>query len=512
MSDPVLLRHSVTTMLIPCALIVDEAPRAEGGAGHRAACMLRAVLMTLVLFLAGALNPVLAQRNAPDIPIVSGAYAIENVRIVQSPGRIIESGSVVIRDGLIESVGTDVTIPYDAQRIDGSGKIVYAAFIDGLSTTGVPKPKQESDLPPVPDRSSPPDDRAGIQPQRDVRDLLSADDKSIDELRSKGFGASHVVPHGRMLPGSGAIVLLAGDNAGDMVLRGDVSMFSQFQGARGMYPGTPMAMTAKMRQLFREARRRRTMQTNYETDPGGISRPEFDAVHYAFFPVIDGTKPVFYFVDDVLEIYRAIKLREDLGFNLMLGGLNEAFDAIDILKSADIPLFVTLNLPEKPDWMDAFKADSIQYILDNYDPEERTASYRDLEAEKRNLEARAFMSRAKYTGVASDLAEAGLQFGFATMGMKAKNIRKNIRELIENGLSEDDALAALTVNAAALLGLSGSLGTVDTGKIANLIVADGNVFADSTQYEYVFVDGKKFSYPKKEKKDKEEKPKDDEKP
>ena len=462
-------------------------------------CSTASVFAAFLLFLPG--TAALAQRNAPDIPAVSGAFAIENARIVQAPGRVIDSGTVVIRDGLIEAVGADIAIPYDAARIDGEGKTVYAAFIDGLSMIGVPKPKQKNDLPPVPDRSNPPDDRAGIQPQRDVRTLLASDEKSIDEYRKAGFGAAHIVPHGRMLPGSGAIILLAGENANAMVLSGDYSMYAQFEGARGMYPGTPMGMTAKMRQLYREAERRKAMQMNYDQDAAGTTRPEFDAVHYAFFPVIENTKPVFYYVDDVLEIYRALKLRDDLGFELMLGGLNESFDAIDILKSADVPLFVTLDLPEKPDWMKEFKADSIQYVLDNYDPEERTASYRDLEAERRNLEARAFLTRSRYAGAAADLKKAGLRFGFTTKGVKAKDLRENIRELIENGLSEDDALAALTVDAADLLGLGSSLGTIDAGKIANLIVADGDLFAKETQYEFVFVDGQKYAYPKKDEED-----------
>ncbi|TDI74550.1 MAG: hypothetical protein E2O84_05665, partial [Bacteroidetes bacterium] len=330
--------------------------------------------LVLVLFAGVTQQHAFAQRNAPDIPVVTGAIAIENARIVQAPGRIIESGTVVIRDGLIEAVGSNVTVPYDAERIDGSGKTIYAAFIDGLSNTGVPAPKTSNNLPAVPDRSNPPDDRAGIQPQRDVRDFISSEEKSIDKMRALGFGASHVVLQGRMLPGSSAIILHTGDSANEMILRGDVSMFSQFVGAQGMYPGTPMAIMSKMRQLYTEAGRRSQLETLYKESPAGATRPDFDAVHYAFFPVINGTQPIVYYVDDVLEIRRALTLQNELGFDLMLAGINEAFDAVDVLVEADVPLFVTLELPEKPDWMSEFKADSIQYILDNYDPDERTAS------------------------------------------------------------------------------------------------------------------------------------------
>ena len=453
----------------------------------------------VALFLASIpSSTALAQRDAADIPVVTKAVALEGVRIVQSPGRVIENGTVLIRNGLIEAVGENVDIPYDAERIAPDSMTVYAGFIDGLSSTGVPQPKEEEDLPPVPDRGNPPDDRAGIQPQRDVRSLLSADQKSIENLRKLGFGAAHVVPIGRMLPGSGAVVLLAGDEPRDMVLKGDASLFVQFQGARRMYPGTPMAMTAKFRQLFTEAKRRQQMVQLFESGTSGVPRPEFDEVHYAFFPVIDREKPVFFYVDDVLEIHRALKLQSILGFDLSLAGLHEGFDAVEALATSGAPLFVTLDLPKKPKWMSKLKRDSLETILAAYDDETRTATFRDVEAERRNLEARQVMSRDEFASVAAKLEAAGVSFGFTTRGAKTKDIRKNIREMIDRGLSEDAALAALTTHAAANLGLSESLGSVDVGKIANLIVADGPLFDANTKYQYVFVDGKKFFYEKSE--------------
>ena len=108
------------------------------------------------------------------------------------------------------------------------------------------------------------------------------------------------------------------------------------------------------------------------------------------------------------------------------------------------------------------------------------------------------MSRDEFASVAAKLEAAGVSFGFTTRGAKTKDIRKNIREMIDRGLSEDAALAALTTHAAANLGLSESLGSVDVGKIANLIVADGPLFDANTKYQYVFVDGKKFFYEKSE--------------
>ena len=448
-----------------------------------------------------ALVPLRAHAQTDDLPTVTRTYALENARIVQAPGRVIERGTVVLRNGLITAVGTDVEIPFDAERIAADSMVVYAGFIDGLSHAGIPKPKEDANRKRPDDPGNPPDDYAGIQPQRDARAMLVPGDKSVRELRKAGFGAAHTVPHGRMLPGSGALVLLSGDDPGAMILRGDVSLFAQFEAAPGVYPATPMGMMAKMRQLYREAERRRTIEKMYEEDPTGLERPPHDAVHEAFFPVIEGRKPVFFFVESALEGYRALRLRKDLGFPLALGGLEQSFDLIDALRDARAPLFFTLGLPKEPKKKAAAKKDSVETAMAaQYDPSIRTATYRDLEAERRNLEARQRMSREKYLRNAAMLHEAGLRFGFSTMDVKPADIHKNLRVMIENGLPEDAALAALTTDAADLLGLSAVLGSVDEGKIANLVVTTAPYFEEQAKIRYVFVDGVKYEYEIKEKK------------
>ena len=104
---------------------------------------------------------------------------------------------------------------------------VYAGFIDGLSRTGVVKPKEEpSNKEKVKDPGNPPADRAGITPQNDVRSFLNPGDKSIEEFRALGFTTAHVVPFGGMLPGNGAIISLGGKSADDMV--SDFEIFTVF--------------------------------------------------------------------------------------------------------------------------------------------------------------------------------------------------------------------------------------------------------------------------------------------
>ena len=188
------------------------------------------------------------------------AFAIENARIVQAPGRVIERGTVVVRNGLIEAVGTNVDVPYDAERIAGDSLTVYAGFIDGLSHTAMPEPKDDEEgnrsfgAPPgVEDPGNPPNDVAGIQPERRAAGLIEAGESSVEAMREIGFTAAHVVPQGGLLPGSGAVVLLTGGEAQAMILQKDASLAAQFEGAPGVYPATPMGIMAKLRNLYRES-------------------------------------------------------------------------------------------------------------------------------------------------------------------------------------------------------------------------------------------------------------------
>ena len=456
-------------------------------------------LFLIVAVFAGITLESQAQSN--DVPEVTRTFAIENARIVTAPGQVIERGTVVLRDGQIADVGRNVSIPFDAEIIAGDSLTVYAGFIDGLSHAGIPAPREQENgggqNQQQVNRANPSNERAGIQPERSAVELMNAEEASIASLRKAGFTVAHIVPRGRMLPGSGAVVSLAGDDVNDMVMRDDVSMFAQMEGARGVYPATPMGVMAKMRQLYREASRRQQIERQYASNQAGAARPEFDPVHYAFFPVIDGEKPVFMFADETLDIYRALRLQKALGYSLILGGLAQSFESVDLLLDADLPLFLTLKLPDEPaktesEQADTTKADPVEPPA--YDPSLHVTDHTAAQLEKKNLEARRLIFRNEFIATAATLYDAGLDFGFSAKDVKPEDIHKNIRMMIEKGLPADVALAALTTTSARLLGLSEYLGTVEPGKLANLVIADGSLFEEKTKIKYVFVDGQKFEY------------------
>lgn len=446
--------------------------------------------ITAIILLFCFLPAVASAQSLDSVAVATRTVAIEGARIVQKPGQVIRRGNVVIRDGLITAVGASVPIPSDAARIDGDSLTVYAGFIDGLSHAGMPAPPKTPTQ--KVSRANPPNDRAGIQPSRTALSQLDPSLKSVAELRKAGFTMAHVVPQGRMLPGKGAIVLLAGSTPESMILQQDVSLFAQLTGAQGVYPATPMGVMAKMRQLYREAARRQQMETLYASNTASMPRPEFDAAHYAFFPVLDGKQPVFMHTSGPLDIYRALRLQTTLGYSLVISGLYGGFESVDLLLDANLPLFLTLKMPDTP--KEKVMKDSVEVDITSYDPSLHVTDHTSTDNERINLDTRRRIFHNEYLATAATLYDAGLNFGFTTKDVKAADIHKNLKTMVEHGLPQDAALAALTTVPANILGLSRRAGSVEQGKLGNLVVTNGPLFEEDTKIMHVFVDGQRFSY------------------
>ncbi len=458
--------------------------------------------------------PARAQQPDPEIPRASRTYAITNARVVVAPGRVLERATVVVRDGLITGVGANVRAPFDAQVLRGDSLTVYAGFIDALGQAGLPRPQAAgaargpggaaaAQPQRVPDPAHPPRDRAGLQPERHASAMLQADDASVDAHRKQGFTLVHAVPYGGFLPGQGALVLLGSlrpnDPAGasPLVYRDDASLFTQFQNARGVYPSTPMGVMASWRELYRETARRGGLRTAYAQSPAGRERPVNDPVYDALTPVVNGRMPVFFYATSALEAHRALLLKRDLGFNLVLAGVPDAAEMTDRLKAARVPLLLTLGLPDEPktdSTRRGTRRDSLGPV-GGFDPGFRVGNYANIAGEKSNLEARVRASATVYTETAARLNREGVRFAFTSLGAKIPDVQKNVRRMIAAGLPEDVALAALTTQAADVLGVSSAFGTVEQGKVANLVVTKGSYFAPEGQVRTVFVDGDRFDYP-----------------
>ncbi|MBS1491734.1 MAG: amidohydrolase family protein [Bacteroidetes bacterium] len=440
---------------------------------------------TGILFLAigmFALRGAIAQDEKPVAP-VGRSYALTHVNIIPSPGKKIEKGTVVMKDGLITAVGTNVSIPSDAIIIKADSMYVYAGFIDGLSRTGVTKPKDEPGQPRPKDPGNPPAERAGITPQNDVRNWLNPSEKSVEELRNLGFTVSQVVPYGHFLPGTSAVILLSGKSSDEMVLVDQSGLYSELTGAQFIYPNTVMAVMAKWRDLYRNAMLTKNYQAMYAANRNALLRPQNDRIQEAFYPVIDQKIPVVFKAEGLLETQRVLTLKRDLGFSLTMGDLREGFLIMDKIKSSGAKLFLSLDLPDEGKKDDKKPKDKKDSVKTGTKP--KTA----LDLEKEGLEKRKKESIARLTAQAAEFSKAGMVFGFSVLTAKTKDIPANLRRMIAAGLTEEAALTALTTAPAKLLGLDDRLGTIENGKIANLVVSDKPYFNEKAKVRYVFVDG-----------------------
>lgn len=432
----------------------------------------------------------LAQSSEEALKPITRTYALKNATIVVKPGQTISNGTVVIKDGLIISAGQNVSIPADAKIIPADSMFVYAGFIDALSNAGIPRPEvrptagggpggggggqgqRQTGLNP----GSPPNDLAGIQPELQARNLIKPTEKSIEDLRKLGFTNAHVAPMGRMLPGSSALISLGGTAADNMVLKDNFAMISQLVGAQGLYPNTVIAVMSKFRELYKQAEQAKAHEKMYAANPAGMSRPEVDRSLQAFYPVIDKQRPICFVAPDLKSVYRVLALQQELKFPLILGGLRQAWPLADQLKAQNIPLILSLDLPK----------------MEKKEPAKKDTTAKDPELER--LEKRRADEMKLYESQAATFAGKSINFGFSTMNAKTADIREALRRMVKAGLKEDQALAALTTTPAAMFGVAQSLGTVEKGKIANLVVSKKSYFDEKSQIRYVFVDGTIYEF------------------
>lgn len=443
--------------------------------------------VTMLLLVLAMWIPGKAQSD--DIPRVSAAYALTNVTVVQEPGVTLENATVVIEHGLIQTVGAKVPVPTHARIIKCDSMYLYAGFIEGISHTGIPtkdsEDRRQGNEDRVEDPGNPPNDKAGITPEKSAVDLFMSSDRTVRDMRELGFTASHVVPRDGMLPGKGSLFLLGTGDADKLVIAENISLYAQFDPARRMYPGTTIGVMAKWRDLYREAEYLSKHKRLYKESGGGTTRPKYDKATEAMFDVVDGTIPVYFKVPDALDIHKAADLKESLGFEIAFCEVNESWYASERIQAMGAPSFVTMDLPDVP-----------KEKKDEDDDDSET------NPEREALEQRRAESVEKHFVQAAALARMGIPMAFSTLEVKSKDIHSNVRTMIEHGLNPDTALAAFTTFPAQILGVDDVMGTVTPGKMANVFVSNKPWFDEDSKVKYVFVEGEMFEYEIAEKKKK----------
>lgn len=412
-------------------------------------------------------------RNATE------TYAITNARIVTVAGANIERGTIVIRDGLIERVGASVQPPADARIIDGSGLSVYPGFIDALSNLGTPAPPPPQTATPgaplfltvgtTPGAPSAPNslNPVGLQPELEAANVIRAADTNMETWRNAGFTSALTAPRTGIFIGQSAFIQLAGDAPQAMILRAPVALHVGFTPLGfGTYPNSLMGVFAALRQALIDARRYEEANRIYERDPRGLRRPAQDRSLAALLPFLNGQSPVVMNANTEREINRALDLANEFKLKVIIAGAAESYKTVDRLRGQNVPVLLSLNYPKR-----------------------LTASVPEADPES----LRVLRLRVQAPRTAAQLLNAGVRVAFQSGGMTSiADFVTNAQKSVEQGLSRDAALRAMTLAPAEIFGLNNRIGSIETGKIANLTVTRGDVFSKGSTVAHVFIDGRQI--------------------
>ncbi len=417
------------------------------------------------------------------------AIAIRNAKIVTVSGAVIAKGTVVVRNGLIEDVGASVTIPADAEVIDGEGMTVYPGLVDALSTWGIPgaapaaagggrggrgaaAATPAAAAAPAAPPAKGPEDRPFTTSWIKAADEIQASDRRIESARSAGFTTAAVYPTRGFFAGQGSLVdLLSGEKVGQMVLIPSLGQYISLTrpgggggGMGGGFPSALMGVISYIRQIYLDAGHYQLVKDAYEKNPRGMQRPEYDR---ALEGVLE-SKRILLPANRWVEIDRMIHFAAELKQPAIYYGIREGFEdrSVKYLKDANATVLVSLRWPEKPR---------------DEDPEAEDP-YRQM------------VIREKAPTTPAVLKKNGIKFALYSDGLDApRDLQRAVKKAIDNGLSREDALRALTLSPAEIYGVQDRLGSIEKGKIANLVVTKGEIFYDRTKIQFVLVDGNKYT-------------------
>lgn len=432
--------------------------------------------MSVKLSLAALVLTLAVPGVRADAPHV---YAITKARIVTAAGAEIPSGTVVIRRQVIEAVGANVTPPADAYVIDGTGMTVYPGLIDM-------GPMGTLEVPAIPD---PRTFRTREELDRWWRanilraDVVASGHVKVDApemMKAAAAGVTTVLaaPGGEVIRGQSALVNvlppeddpqigdLVGTRRGQIVIRTPVALHVTLSGQPGRlrpYPESLMGIIAFARQSFLDAQHQAVVQAAYDKSKGGANRPADDPALTAMGPALAGRQPVAFEAQRAREIRRALAFAAEFKLDPIITGAREAGATAAELKAQNAKVILSLDYPTRPRGLAPDADESLETLR----------------------------QRAGAPKTAGQLENGGVLFAFASAGLKEPaDFVKNAARAVTAGLAPAAAVRALTINAATIAGVADRLGSLEAGKIANVIVTDGDLFGDKTTIKHVFIDGR----------------------
>jgi imidazolonepropionase-like amidohydrolase len=431
-----------------------------------------AVILVLAIAVSGAQMP------------SATPYAIRGARIVPVSGAAIASGNLVMRNGLIEAIGASAAIPDDAVVIDGAGLTVYPGLIDMGNAAAIDAPAA-SDAGggrggPVaaPGQSRESLERAKrltiLRPDYQAAEHVRIEGPELTRLAAAGITSVLATPGGNIFRGQSALVNVVAPpddpqigSVADIrstmtVVKAPVALHVNFNPGGGPYPASLLGAISFMRQSFMDAVWQRQALKYYEKNPA-TPRPVWDPALNGLLPAIDRQLPVAFDADEAREIARVLRLAKELNIRPIVTGGREADEMAADLKATNTAVIYTLNYPTRPRALPPGADEPIATLR----------------------------ARANAPKIPAALAKAGLTFAFESGGLaQPRDFVRNAARAVREGLPEDVALRALTLDAARIAGAADRVGSLEKGKIANVIVTSGGLFDDATRIRHVFVDGR----------------------
>ena len=382
--------------------------------------------------------------------------AITGGKIYPVSGPMIERGTVLMRDGRIVAVGADVAIPADAQRIDATGKIVTPGIVNATTALGLVEIGAVSGT-----RETTARGRDGIAAAFMPWEGLNPASVLLGPARDGGITSAVIVPQGGLISGQAAVIHIVPGTASDLILRAPVAMVASL----GQVNGMPRAETImRLREILSDARVYRIRRADFEraqTRPLAASRLDLEAL----LPVLDGKEPLLINADKASDIDAALRLAREFTFRLIIGGGAEAWQIADRLAAAKVPVLTGAmnNIP---------------------------GSFASLGQRQENA---GILARAGVTVLLVGNAGGGDEEAF-----NVRNVRYEAGNAVAYGMEWNAALRAITLSPAEVFGVADRVGSLQAGKMADVVVWSGDPFEFASQPERVFVRGVQTTTPSRQ--------------
>jgi imidazolonepropionase-like amidohydrolase len=428
---------------------------------------MRRILQAIIALGLATATPGVAQLGSHNpLPGPRGTYVIQDARIVPVAGAVIPRGSVVITDGRISAVGATVSVPAGAQVIDGNGLSVYPGMMDAGTTMGLNEISQGANA------TMDATETGSWNPN--AMALWGFNPHSAHIGVTRVVGITHVVsrPTGSVLAGTAALMNMAGATAPAMAVlpRAAVVIELPRQGGGGFGGGGGggfggggggggaaaarriAAQRDSLETMLQDARAYGKAQDAYAADRT-LPRPAQDVVLASLLPLVRGQVPAILPADRATDIREAVTFAREMNLRPIILGGRDAWQVTDLLKEHDVPVLLTgiMALPSRED--------------DPYDVN--------------------FATPGK-------LAAAGVRFAITSGngGSEVRNLPYVAGMAASFGLAPEAALRAVTLSPAEIFGVGDRFGSIEVGKVANLVVTTGDVLEARTDTRYLFIDGR----------------------